>query len=60
MGGIFFINKAIVPTTANKVYPCDLLLFPIIVGLLEAAYSLNLGAWDIWGKSGGETLALLW
>ena len=32
----------------------------IIAGSLEAAYSLNWGAQDIWGKSGGETLALLW
>ena len=31
----------------------------IIVGSLEAAYSLNLGAREIWGKGGGETLALL-
>ena len=23
------------------------------------AYSLNWGAWEIWGKGGGETLALL-
>ena len=32
----------------------------IIAGSLEAAYSLNWGARDIWGKGGGETLALLW
>ena len=30
-----------------------------ITGLLEAAYSLNWGAQKIWGKGGGETLALL-
>ena len=30
-----------------------------IAGLLEAAYSLNWGAREIWGKGGGETLALL-
>ena len=30
-----------------------------IAGLLEAAYSLNWGAQEIWGKGGGETLALL-
>ena len=28
-------------------------------GSLEAAYSLNWGAREIWGKGGGETLALL-
>ena len=32
----------------------------IIAGSLEAAYSLNWGAQKIWGKGGGETLALLW
>ena len=32
-----------------------------IAGSLEAAYSLNWGgAQEIWGKGGGETLALLW
>ena len=30
----------------------------IIAGSLEAAYSLNWGAQKIWGKGGGETLAL--
>ena len=30
-----------------------------IAGSLEAAYSLNWGAREIWGKGGGETLALL-
>ena len=33
--------------------------FQVIAGLLEAAYSLNWGAREIWGKGGGETLALL-
>ena len=28
-------------------------------GSLEAAYSLNWDAQEIWGKGGGETLALL-
>ena len=32
----------------------------LIAGSLEAAYSLNWGAQEIWGKGGGETLALLW
>ena len=31
----------------------------MIAGSLEAAYSLNWGAQEIWGKGGGETLALL-
>ena len=31
----------------------------IIAGSLEAACSLNWGAREIWGKGGGETLALL-
>ena len=32
----------------------------VIAGSLESAYSLNWGAREIWGKGGGETLALLW
>ena len=32
----------------------------LFAGSLEAAYSLNWGAQEIWGKGGGETLALLW
>ena len=32
----------------------------IFAGSLEAAYSLNWGAPELWGKGGGETLALLW
>ena len=35
------------------------LLKGLIAGSLEAAYSLNWGAQEIWGKGGGETLALL-
>ena len=31
----------------------------IFAGSLEAAYSLNWGAREIWIKGGGETLALL-
>ena len=31
----------------------------LFAGSLEAAYSLNWGAQEIWGKGGGETLALL-
>ena len=30
----------------------------LIAGSLESAYSLNWGAQEIWGKGGGETLAL--
>ena len=37
-------------------FSCSILF---IAGLLEAAYSLNWGAREIWGKGGGETLALL-
>ena len=33
--------------------------YQFIAGSLEAAYSLNWGAREIWGKGGGETLALL-
>ena len=33
--------------------------YTIVAGSLEAAYSLNWGAREIWGKGGGETLALL-
>ena len=31
----------------------------IFAGSLESAYPLNSGAQEIWGKGGGETLALL-
>ena len=31
----------------------------VVAGSLEAAYSLNWGAQEIWGKGGGETLTLL-
>ena len=40
--------------TAAGVLECIL-----VAGSLEAAYSLNWGAREIWGKGGGETLALL-
>ena len=33
--------------------------YVIFAGSLEAAYSLNWGAREIWGKGGGETLAPL-
>ena len=36
-----------------------LLGYILVAGSLEAAYSLNWGAREIWGKGGGETLALL-
>ena len=38
---------------------CRCLILGFFAGSLEAAYSLNLGAREIWGKGGGETLALL-
>ena len=41
------------------VFRVKLLICFIIAGSLEAAYSLNWGAREIWGKGGGETLALL-
>ena len=31
----------------------------IFAGSLESAYSLILGSHEIWGKGGGDTLALL-
>ena len=44
-------------------YNCAVLfwsqLYLVIAGLLEAAFSLNWGAREIWGKGGGKTLALL-
>ena len=33
--------------------------FYFVAGPLEAAYSLNWAPQKIWGKGGGETLALL-
>ena len=36
-----------------------IILLHVIAGSLEAAYSLNWGAREIWGKGGEETLALL-
>ena len=37
----------------------DRMQFTLFAGSLEAAYSLNWGAREIWGKGGGETMALL-
>ena len=45
------------PDSYHKKFQTDTSIF---AGSLEAAYSLNLGAQKIWGKGGGETLALLW
>ena len=39
--------------------PAKSLSTVVIAGSLESAYSLNWGAREIWGKGGGETLALL-
>ena len=39
--------------------PANIIINQLIAGSLEAAYSLNWGAREIWGKGGGETLALL-
>ena len=48
VGGVTKTQKAI-----------DINYMKLIAGSLEAAYSLNWGAQEIWGKGGGETLALL-
>ena len=44
----------------NNLHVSSFAINNIIAGSLEAAYSLNWGAREIWGKGGGETLALLW
>ena len=36
-----------------------ILILKLLLAHLESAYSLIWGAREIWGKSGGETLALL-
>ena len=36
-----------------------ILILKLLLASLESAYSLIWGAQEIWGKSGGETLALL-
>ena len=36
-----------------------ILILKLLLARLESAYSLIWGAREIWGKSGGETLALL-
>ena len=36
-----------------------ILILKLLLACLESAYSLIWGAREIWGKSGGETLALL-
>ena len=44
----------------KNIYECEkMAVIIIIAGSLESAYSLNWGAREIWGKGGGETLALL-
>ena len=49
-------NVVKIVVTTHIAMICDSLF---IAGSLEAAYSLNWGAQEIWGKGGGETLALL-
>ena len=44
-------------SVTNTMYRC--LIYCFFAGSLEAAYSLNWGTREIWGKGGGETLALL-
>ena len=43
----------------TRVPPPGSIVCLFFAGSLEAAYSLNWGAREIWGKGGGETLALL-
>ena len=56
---------AVNPNCDNQMKPMTLKpktlknLTTLIAGSLEAAYSLNWGAREIWEKGGGETLALL-
>ena len=38
----------------------QILILKLLLAHLESAYSLIWGAQEIWGKGGGETLALLW
>ena len=50
----------VLPFATGKQYFQFSILKPVSAGSLGAAYSLNWGAREIWGKGGGETLALLW
>ena len=43
----------------SHLFSCHVFIYLFIAGSLESAYSLNWGAREIWGKGGGETLALL-
>ena len=47
------------PVQGDINWPQFVFLIALIAGLLEAAYSLNWAAQEIWGNCGGETLALL-
>ena len=51
-------TRTYVKKNENKLFIIIIIII-IIAGSLEAAYSLNWGAREIWGKGGGETLALL-
>ena len=53
---IIIITIIIITSIATNI----VIVRSIVAGSLEAAYSLNWGAREIWGKCGGETLALLW
>ena len=45
--------------TQRSFYRTEITRDLFVAGSLEAAYSLNWGVREIWGKGGGETLALL-
>ena len=53
-------NHVVVPDILENCISCTATTFQSsIAGSLEAAYSFNWGAQEIWGKDGGNTLALL-
>ena len=58
--GMDLLSSGYVALTMGQ-FPCEFRADrpTFIAGSLEAAYSLNWGAREIWGKGGGETLALL-
>ena len=53
-------NRQLEHEQEKRMSVLNCLLEHLIAGSLEAAYSLNWDAREIWGKGGGETLALLW
>ena len=59
LAATYTVNEAFVALQRNIKFWAQKHQFPVFAGSLEAAYSLNWGAREIWGKGGGETLALL-